>query len=167
MGLQDDAHRRLGQFSKGMQMRLTFARALLNRPAILFLDEPTAGLDPGNADNIKRIIRDLQVQGRTIFLTTHDMHAADELCDRVAFIVDGRIALIDSPRALKLRYGARRVRVDFRADGRLETVDFPLEGLADNAAFLGLLRQHPVETLHSQEASLAEVFIRVTGRALS
>lgn len=89
VGLQDDADTRVSRFSKGMQMRLTFARALLNRPELVFLDEPTAGLDPVNARRMKDIILDLRNKGRTIFLTTHDMTVADQLCDRVAFIWTG------------------------------------------------------------------------------
>ncbi len=89
VGLADDAHTLVGKYSKGMQMRLTFARSLINDPELLFLDEPTSGLDPVNARKIKDIIVDLKARGRTIFLTTHDMATADELCDRVAFFFVG------------------------------------------------------------------------------
>ncbi|MGE0220608.1 ABC transporter ATP-binding protein, partial [Mycolicibacterium sp.] len=91
VGLAGAADMRVGRYSKGMQMRLTFARSLINNPELLFLDEPTSGLDPVNARKVKDIILGLKTEGRTIFLTTHDMSTADELCDRVAFVVDGRI----------------------------------------------------------------------------
>ena len=85
-----------------MKMRLNFIRSLIHKPEILFFDEPTSGLDPVNARIIKDIILDLKKNGKTIFITTHNMHDANELCDRVAFIVDGEIKLIDSPRNLKM-----------------------------------------------------------------
>jgi fluoroquinolone transport system ATP-binding protein len=167
VGLAADANTRVSQFSKGMQMRLTFARALLHRPELIFLDEPTAGLDPVNARQIRRIIRELKREGRTIFLTTHDMTVADELCDRVAFIVDGEIAVIDSPRALKIRHGERKVRVEYRASDNTGHAEFPLDGLGDNEAFLTLLRSKPIETIHTLEATLEDIFIQVTGRRLA
>ena len=166
VGLEDDGGLLVSQFSKGMRVRLTLARALLHRPDLLFLDEPTSGLDPFNARRVQALIRDRQRAGATVFLTTHNMAVADELCDRVAFVVDGRIALIDSPRRLKLAHGRRTVRVEFRADGRLEHRDFSLAGLADDAEFLTLLRTAPVQTIHTQEATLEDVFLRVTGHAL-
>ncbi|MGQ9829238.1 MAG: ABC transporter ATP-binding protein, partial [Roseiflexus sp.] len=125
-----------------------------------------AGLDPVNARRIKDLIKAQQVAGRTIFLTTHDMAIADELCDRVAFIVDGHISLIDSPRALKLRYGRKEVRVEYLVNGCTATCDFSLDGLADNADFLAALRR-PVQTIHTQEATLEHIFIQVTGRSLA
>ncbi|NJK63172.1 MAG: ABC transporter ATP-binding protein [Synechococcaceae cyanobacterium SM2_3_1] len=166
VGLGEDAHRRVSQFSKGMQMRLTFVRTLLNQPQLIFLDEPTSGLDPGYARVIKEWIRQLQQEGRTIFLTSHDMTVVDELCDRVAFIVDGRIVLIEAPRALKLQQGERRVRVEYHAHGDLKRSEFPLEQLGQNQAFLALLREQAVETIHSTEATLEDIFIQVTGRTL-
>jgi fluoroquinolone transport system ATP-binding protein len=167
VGLAEDANTRVGKFSKGMQMRLNFIRALLHRPKLLFLDEPTSGLDPVNAAKIKAIIRERQRQGATVFLTTHDMHVAEELCDRVALIVDGAIKLIDSPRALKLRHGRRTVQVEFGVNGHTEQRTFPLDALGGNEEFLSVIRRHPVETIHTQEASLEEIFIEITGRSLT
>ena len=105
--------------------------------------------------------------GATVFLTTHDMAAAEERCDRIAFIVDGRIACIDSPRVLRLQHGERTVRVEYRSGERAAHADYPLDGLADNAAFHQVLRERDVQTIHTREATLADVFIRVTGRALA
>jgi fluoroquinolone transport system ATP-binding protein len=171
VGLAEDAGRRVSQFSKGMQIRLNLARALLHDPEVLFLDEPTSGLDPVNARRVQDLVRRQQRAGKTVFLTTHNMAVADELCDRVAFVVDGRIALVDAPRALKLRHGQPVVRVEYQegpggAAGRLAQRDFPLAGLADDAAFVALLRRGGVQTIHTQEATLEEIFIRVTGHAL-
>lgn len=166
VGLREDANTRVAQFSKGMQMRLNVARALLNQPRLIYMDEPTSGLDPVNARRIKDLIRAQQHAGRTVFLTTHNMAVADELCDRVAFIVDGRIVAIDSPRTLKLQHGTRQVQVEYRQHNQSVCRSFALNGLGENAAFFDLLRSHPIETMHTQEATLEDVFIQITGRSL-
>jgi fluoroquinolone transport system ATP-binding protein len=166
VGLSEDGKTPVSQFSKGMAIRLNVARAFLNDPELLFMDEPTSGLDPMNARRIKELIKAQGQAGKTVFLTTHNMAVAEELCDRVAFIVEGKIALIDSPRELKLRYGEAVVEVEHRVNGLTERERFPLEGLGENAGFLRLLRDMEVQTIHSQEATLEDVFIRVTGRSL-
>ena len=166
VGLADESDTRVSRFSKGMQMRLTFVRALLNRPELIFLDEPTAGLDPVNGRRMREVILDLKREGRTIFLTTHDMTVADQLCDRVAFIVDGQIPLIDAPRELKIREGERKVRVEYREDNQIENRDFSLDGIAVDEDFLKLLRSKRIETIHTEEATLEDVFIGTTGRKL-
>jgi fluoroquinolone transport system ATP-binding protein len=167
VGLNEDGDKPVGQYSKGMKCRLSIARSLLCSPELLFLDEPTGGLDPVNAQRIKELVRGERSAGRTVFLTTHDMSAADELCDRVAFIVDGRIVCVESPRVLKLRYGERAVRVEYGGRDGTHYADFPLDALADNAAFHELLRAAEVQTIHTREAGLADIFIRVTGRHLT
>jgi fluoroquinolone transport system ATP-binding protein len=167
VGLLEDADVRVAEYSKGMRVRLTLARALLHRPELLFLDEPTSGLDPVNALRIRILIRELREQGATVFLTTHDMGTADDLCDRVAFLVEGRIAAIDSPRRLRLAHGRRTVRVESAAAGRRAVDEFPLDGVAENSAFLTLLRSGTVETIHTQETTLEDVFVRLTGTPLS
>lgn len=166
VGLSEDGHLLASQYSKGMKTRLNLARALLHQPQLLFLDEPTAGLDPVNARRIKDLIKAQKEAGRTIFLTTHDMNIAEELCDRVAFIIDGQIKLIDSPRELKLQYGKKLVRVEYLVNGHLDACEFALDGLADNRQFHDVLRL-PVQTIHTQEASLEQIFIQVTGRNLN
>jgi fluoroquinolone transport system ATP-binding protein len=168
VGLGADGHVPVGEYSKGMKGRLSVARCLLHDPELLFLDEPTVGLDPVNAQRVTDLIRREREAGKTVFLTTHDMALADELCDRVAFIVDGRIVLVDSPRQLKLQHGERTVRVEHQAeaDGEVARSDFPLDGLADDERFLAILRGGGLQTIHSREASLADVFIHVTGRRL-
>lgn len=167
VGLEKAANIRVSQLSKGMKMRLNFCRAILNDPDILFLDEPTSGLDPVNAKQMKDLILEKKKEGKTVLITTHNMQAAEELCDRVAFIVDGQIKLIDSPRELKLRKGQQRVIVEYRKDGELISKAFPQEGLGGNDSFLSLIRNYPIETIHSQEASLEQIFIEVTGRELT
>jgi fluoroquinolone transport system ATP-binding protein len=168
VGLTGDANTRVAKYSKGMQMRLTFARALINNPELLFLDEPTSGLDPVNARKVKDIILDLRERGRTIFLTTHEMATADELCDRVAFVVDGRIVAMDTPAELKIARSQRRVRVEYRGrNGGLDAAEFDMEGLAEDPAFHAVLRDHQVETIHSREATLDDVFVEATGRQLT
>jgi fluoroquinolone transport system ATP-binding protein len=166
VGLENDGDLLVSQYSKGMKNRLGVARALLHQPDLLFLDEPTSGLDPVNARRIKELIRAQKARGATVFLTTHDMFVADELCDRVAFIVDGEIRLTDSPRALKLQHGRAQVQVEFQKNGHLERELFSLNGLAENGRFLELLHTNTVQTLHSQEATLEDIFIEVTGRRL-
>ncbi len=168
VGLAGDANIRVGKYSKGMQMRLTFARSLINDPELLYLDEPTSGLDPVNARKVKNMIVDLKSRGRTIFLTTHDMATANELCDRVAFVVDGQIVALDTPTELTIARSQRRVRVEYRGEhGKLETAEFAMDGLADDPDFRAVLREHHVETIHSREASLDDVFVEVTGRRLT
>ncbi len=167
VNLNDDGRLRVSQFSKGMKIRLNFARALLHKPDLLFLDEPTAGLDPVNAHLIKEIIQQKKDQGTTIFLTTHDMTVADQLCDRAAFLVDGKIALTDSPRQLKLRYGEAKVRVEYHVEDKTSAQEFPLKNLGANQDFLTLLNQRDIETIHTLETTLEKIFIEVTGRSLS
>lgn len=166
MGLAEDMHRRVSEYSKGMKVRLNFVRALLHDPDILFLDEPTSGLDPLNSRIMREIIREQQALGKTVLLTTHHMQSADELCDRVAFIVDGGICHVDSPRNLKLNYGKKDVRVEYHKGSELVTTDFPMSGLGDNADFINLLKTGTLETIHTQEATLEDIFIALTGRSL-
>ncbi|MGH8791507.1 MAG: ABC transporter ATP-binding protein [Stackebrandtia sp.] len=152
-------------FSKGMKMRLNLARALLHQPDVLFLDEPTSGLDPNHAAQVHEVIRRQAAAGRTVFLTTHDMTTADELCDRVAFMLDGRISAIDAPRSLRLAHGHPRVVVEHRRDGELRRAEFPLVNPTD-PDLVDLVRDAAVETIHTREATLREVFIAVTGGRL-
>ena len=167
VGLAGDADKRVKAFSKGMKIRLNLARALLHRPTLLFLDEPTAGLDPTTARTVRRLIRQKQEAGTTVFLTTHDMSVADALCSRVAFIVDGEIRLVDRPATLKQHYGRRAVRVAFGRQEAEDHRDFSLEDVADDPEFLDLLRRDDLRTIHTLETTLEDVFVQVTGRALA
>lgn len=159
--------RHVSQYSKGMKMRLVLARSLLNRPELWFLDEPTTGQDPHHAIEIRRLIRERADAGTTVFMTTHNMTLADELCDRVALLTEGRIAVVDSPRSLKLQHASKRARVEYRAGERLETAEFDIESEQGRGALADLIRSEPIETIHTQEATLEDVFIKLTGRELS
>lgn len=166
VGLEQHAHVKVAHFSKGMKMRLNLCRALINKPELLFLDEPTSGLDPRNAQLVKELITEQTKKGKTVIITTHNMHIAEEICDRVAFIVDGKVSVIDSPRELKLSRGEKAVRVEYRRWNGLKTKEFRLDGIGRNEAFWRLLREEQVETIHTQETTLEQVFIDVTGRLL-
>ena len=165
VGLADDADRPVADYSKGMAMRLNFARATLHDPELLFLDEPTSGLDPVSAGRLKRLIAQKREAGATVVLTTHAMLDVDELCDRVGFILAGEMKTVDRVEALKARFGERRLEavVEPADGGEPRTESFPLDGLADNAAFQAMLRQARIRSLHSREASLNQVFERLTG----
>lgn len=164
--LDEHANKPVESYSKGMKMRLNFVRALMHDPQLLFLDEPTSGLDPGYSRMIKDIIIDLKNNGKTIFLTTHNMHDADELCDRVAFMADGELKLIGVPRDLKLQHGRRKVRVEVRDSEAIVKEEFDFNGLAENAVFLRAIANPNLQAIHSCEESLEDVFMRTTGKKL-
>ncbi len=163
VGLEDIIDKRVEEFSKGMKMRLNFVRAIMHDPDILFFDEPTAGLDPINAQKIKKHIVKLKDQGKTIFVTTHDMATADEICDRVSFIDDGEIRLTEKPSILKNEHGKHSVKVEL---ANKKTEEFAVVGLGDNPKFLEFIKQDEVLRINTQEATLEEVFIKVTGEKL-
>lgn len=165
VGLADSAKQKANSYSKGMKQRLGFARSMLNKPDIWFLDEPTMGLDPNTANSIKKLVRKKQAEGTTIFLTTHNMFVADELCDRIGFIVDGKIETLDTPKNLKLKYGQPTVTVEHLVDGKLQTETFGMTG-EDKAKFQAFIGDHEVKTIHSGEPTLEEIFVKLTGRGL-
>jgi ABC-2 type transport system ATP-binding protein len=157
-----------GRYSKGMKQRLMVARALVNQPRILFLDEPTEGLDPVSSEAIRVIIQEERARGVTVFLTTHDMAEADKLCDRVAFINQGQIAALDTPHALKQKYGKRAIKAQVEGpDGRLLEREIVLDNTDTSTAVEKLFAQEKVVTIHSEEATLEDIFITVTGRGLA
>lgn len=146
-----------------MKQRLLIARALLHQPEVLFLDEPTRGLDPHIAQELRGLVRQRAGSGVTIFLTTHYMEEADQLCDRVAFIDEGRIIAMDTPERLKLIYGERTVQAHL-SDGS-QTI-FAI-GEPDEGQRLGeLVGIGHLVSLHSSEATLEDVFIQLTGRRI-
>ena len=164
VGLREDANKRVSNYSKGMKQRLTFARALINSPQYLFLDEPTGGLDPKTAVGIRELINEQKQRGTAVFLTTHSMDLADALSDTVAFLNGGVIAACDTPEALKLKYGKRDVRVRYREGGEEKERTFPLD---DKAALSVFLTTADIIKLHSREATLEEIFLLVTGKELT
>jgi ABC-2 type transport system ATP-binding protein len=152
------------QYSNGMKQRLLIARSLLHRPQIIFLDEPTRGLDPIVGRDIRRLVQELSREGITVFLTTHYMEEADQLCNRVAFISAGRIVALDTPDNLKVAHGEKSLQVRLN-DG--ERLTIPLDGHDSAEQIKQLVTSGQIRTLHSAEATLEEVFIQMTGRKLS
>ena len=163
VGLTDAAPRRVRTYSSGMKQRLLIARALVNDPRVLFLDEPTRGLDPSSARDVRGIIRDHASAGATVFLTTHYMEEADELCDRVAFLAAGRIVALDTPRELKLRYGERTATVLLRDRSEHEV---RLDHDGDAGLLQAWMAGGEVLTVHSHEGTLEDVFVNLAGRPL-
>ena len=163
VSLSEAAKRKVKTYSTGMKQRLLIARALINQPRVLFLDEPTRGLDPASARDLRQLLAGLGAAGTTVFLTTHDMDEADELCNRVAFLSQGKIVALDTPRELKLRYGERRATVllENREEHVLSLIDE-----TDAAKLAAWMRKGEVLTLHSHEGTLEDVFVALAGRAL-
>jgi fluoroquinolone transport system ATP-binding protein len=166
VGLQNDGNKKVAAYSKGMKTRLNLIKALQHDPLILFLDEPTSGLDPTHARQIKEIILEQKAQGKTIILTTHNMHDATELCDRVAFIVDGKLRALDTPHNLIMSRGAGRIAYTYLADGREIHAEVPLDQTADDTTLLGLLGNNQLRSIHSSEPTLEDIFVELTGRQL-
>jgi len=166
VGLLKDKKTKVESYSKGMKMRLNFIRSIMHEPEILFFDEPTSGLDPVNAKIIKDMILDMKDNNKTIFLTTHNMTVAEQLCDRVAFINDGKISAIDSPQNLMIENGEAIVNVTYKDNNKLSSKTLPLKGLYENKQFSSLLKDDKVVSIHSKEATLEDVFIKLTGREL-
>jgi ABC-2 type transport system ATP-binding protein len=166
VGLDGRGQDRVDTYSKGMKQRLMVARSLVNTPRILFLDEPTEGLDPTSSAAIRRVILEERERGATIFLTTHDMVEADKLSDRVAFIDEGKIVALDTPHALKQRYGKRMVKAEIAKNGGLEYREIVLDRDETAADVAALFSHEKVITLHSEEATLEDIFMQITGRGL-
>jgi ABC-2 type transport system ATP-binding protein len=166
VGLADRAKDRVKTFSKGMRQRMMISRAFINKPDVLFLDEPTDGLDPVTSASIRKTIKEEADRGAAVLLTTHDMFEADELSDRVAFINEGEIVALDTAENLKLKYGTRSVKVRLRdGDGVREEV-LPLGGDGSSAKLAQLAASPDLLTIHTEEATLEQIFIQLTGRGL-
>ena len=167
VGLSGREKERVTGYSKGMKQRLMVARALVNRPRILFLDEPTAGLDPVSSQTIQAIIQEAAAAGATVFLCTHDMVEADKLSDRVAFINEGQIVALDKPAKLKQQYGKRQLKVEVEsANGESGVRNIALDREATPQDVYELFKEARVVTIHSEEATLEDIFVQITGRGL-
>ncbi len=164
VALLDRAKDKVRDYSNGMKQRLVIARALLHRPQLIFLDEPTRGLDPVVGREIRRLILDLSHQGVTIFLTTHYMEEADQLCGRVAFLSDGQIVALDTPNNLKVAHGENHLKVTLH-NGESLIIDLVDQNAGKQVE--QLINDGQVRTLHSAEATLEQVFLRIAGRELS
>jgi ABC-2 type transport system ATP-binding protein len=167
VGLEGREKDRVETYSKGMKQRLMVARSIVNRPKVLFLDEPTAGLDPTSSEAILKIILEERERGATILLTTHDMVEADKLSDRVAFMDRGKIVALDKPHNLKQQYGKRALKARVATgSGKLEDREVILDAPETPDAIRELFAREKVVTVHSEEATLEDIFIRITGRGL-
>ncbi len=129
MGLWERRDGKVGTFSKGMKQRLALARALVHEPKVLFLDEPTAGLDPEAAGEVRQLIHTLREEGRTIFLSTHNLNEAETLCGRIA-VIHTRLLALDTPEQLRRRFFRRQIVV------QLESLDARVKGAVKNLPFV-------------------------------
>lgn len=165
VGLEHDGDKRVSDYSKGMKSRLNFIKALLHNPLLLFLDEPTSGLDPTNSRMMKDMILAERAKGKTILLTTHNMEDAAELCDRVAFIVGGRICALDSPHNLIMSKGAAAVTYTWIDHGEQRAI-CPLDCLSSDIMLQRLIAENRLQSIHSSEPTLNDIFMDITGRTL-
>lgn len=165
VGLEQDADKRVSDYSKGMKARLNFIKALLHDPCLLCLDEPTSGLDPANSRMMKDMILAEKAKGKTILLTTHNMQDAAELCDRVAFIVGGRICALDSPHNLIMSKGAATVIYTWTENGE-HSASCPLDRVSADERLKGLIAGNRLQSIHSSEPTLNDIFMDITGRTL-
>ena len=165
----DDLMKRVGLFdrrktlaeklSTGMKQRMLLVRAIINKPQVLFLDEPTSGLDPSTSKSIHELIKELQAEGTTIFLTTHDMHEATILCDKIVLLNKGQIVEAGTPSDLIQKYNTdKRVKITYQS-GKEDYLSF---------SELGQVSQtDDILTIHSCEPTLEDVFIQLTGGKLN
>lgn len=160
--LTGDGKKKAEKLSRGMKQRLLFARAILHKPKLLFLDEPTANLDPSTSEDVHDIIKELNRNGTTVFLTTHDMEEADELCSRVAFLNEGSIKEIGVPEELKIKYAKEKVRILY-SDGNVKEIPKDKEIIANELSS----SEKEIVTIHSVEPDLKTIFLDLTGRELA
>lgn len=165
VGLERDKDKPVKAYSKGMKSRLNFIKALVHSPSILFLDEPTSGLDPTSSRVMKDLILEEKKKGTTIIITTHNMEDATELCDRVAFIVDGHMKALDTPHHLIMKKGAAKLTYTYNENGELRG-ECPIGQTGTDQKLLQLISQNRLTSIHSTEPNLNDIFIEVTGRTL-
>ena len=162
VNLQEDRSKQVSKLSRGMKQRILLAKALMHKPALLFLDEPTSALDPGNTADIHRGLKRLNEQGTTIFLNTHDMEEASLLCDRVAFLNNGQLQEMDAPGTLRYKYSSHAFHIETFSG---ETII--LENVPENAAEISrLIAEQQVKEMHTDNPTLGDIFIKVTGKEL-
>ena len=159
VGLYDRRKTLAEKLSTGMKQRMLLVRAIINKPQVLFLDEPTSGLDPSTSQSIHELIKELQAEGTTIFLTTHDMHEATILCDKIVLLNKGQIVEAGTPSNLIQKYNtAKRVKITYQS-GEENYLSF---------SELGQISQtDDILTIHSCEPTLEDVFIQLTGGKLN
>ncbi|MBR3812757.1 MAG: ABC transporter ATP-binding protein [Spirochaetaceae bacterium] len=167
IGLLRDKDKKVSGYSKGMKSRLNFVKALLHDPELLFLDEPTSGLDPSNSRIMKDMILEEKKAGKSIIITTHNMHDAAELCDRVAFIVDGHVKALDTPHNLIMKKGAGVISYSYLENGIETKAQCPITESGKDAKLQQLVSEGKLLTIHSMEPDLGDIFMEVTGRGLN
>ncbi|WP_438498436.1 ABC transporter ATP-binding protein [Paenibacillus sp. IHBB 3054] len=158
---------KVGSLSKGWKQRVLIARSLLHRPKVLFMDEPTSGLDPNSAALIRKYIMRIKDEGTTIVITTHDMHEAEELSDRVGIMHAGRLVALDNPQSLKKAYGKAEIEAEYWQEDKVMSTSWPLADEMTKDHIYQLMASGKLISLHSKEASLADVFAALTGSELS
>ena len=156
--LYDSKNLAAEKLSTGMKQRMFLARALINKPQVLFLDEPTSGLDPTTSKKIHELLLELKEAGTTIFLTTHDMNEATLLCDRLSLLNRGHLIEYGTPSSIIQKYNhEKKVQLTF-VDERQTEITFEALGQTDLAQ---------VVAIHSCEPTLEEIFIQLTGEKLN
>jgi ABC-2 type transport system ATP-binding protein len=163
VGLAEEKKKLVKKLSKGMKQRVLLARAVLHKPDVLFLDEPTSALDPGNVQKMHDLLRDLNREGTTIFLTTHNMEEAAQLCDRVAFLHEGKIREMDAPKQLQRKYAKNTIHLELK-DGSNETILNDADGAKRLYQYM---QAEEILAVHSDQPTLGDIFIEVTGRKLA
>ena len=167
IGLLRDKDKKLSSYSKGMKSRLNFVKALVHNPELLFLDEPTSGLDPSNSRIMKNMILEEKKAGKSIILTTHNMQDAAELCDRVAFIVDGHVKAMDTPHNLIMKKGAGVISYSYLEGNNEKQAECSLDATGKDEKLKELIQTGKLLTIHSMEPDLDDIFMEVTGRGLN
>ena len=148
-----------------MKQKIALVTAFMDSPKVVILDEPTSGLDPTNNRMMKDMILEEKKRGKTILLTTHNMQDATELCDRVAFIANGKIYALDSPHNLIMSKGATRVTYTWMDHGE-HTASCPIDRLSGDEVLQKLIAQNRLKSIHSSEPTLNDIFMEITGRTL-
>lgn len=163
VGLEGASKTNVSELSKGMRNRLSLARVLLRCPKIMFLDEPTSGLDPATTESIHELILQEKKKGTTIFMTTHNMHEAEKLCDHIALLNEGKIVEYGAPVEICRRYNHQKKLLLHLKDGK--DMELPADEQAGKK-LAALFEAEQVETIHSTEPNLETVFMELTGKGL-
>ncbi|MDL4839908.1 ABC transporter ATP-binding protein [Aquibacillus rhizosphaerae] len=162
VNLREESKKTVSKLSKGMKQRVLLAKALIHKPKLVFLDEPTSALDPGNVAHIHRGLQKLNEAGTTIFLTTHDMEEATELCDRVAFLDKGKLQELGNPDELRYKYSTHAFHVETFAGERLV-----IENESGNANKIKeLIENGEVKAMQTDNPTLGQIFLKITGKEL-
>ncbi len=161
--LYDSKRTITSKLSKGMTQRLILARALINKPKLLFLDEPTSGLDPATSLKIHNLLFELKKSGTTIFLTTHNMEEATKMCDEVALLHLGKIVEFGTPKDICMRHNKYNVYNVITKDNKEITFK---SNKVDSKKLAKLIEDEQILSIHSSEPTLETVFIELTGKEL-